>query len=245
VLVLSIEDFIKEEKFFHHFQPIFCLKTGNILGFEVLLRSNMYSNPEYIFQEAIKGNKLYELDSGSIHKAISTYNSAGLSKKDGKLFLNILPSTIVNPDFPYFLNKIMAENYLNSQEIILEISESENIQDFDTFKTRILEIKKHGFLIAIDDIGHGYCNLKTIIELNPDYLKLDRYFSKELKSSKQKQSLISFFLNYCQEYKSQLILEGLEDELDMEMAKSLGIPIAQGYLLGKPALLTEFYNYHL
>ncbi|HDJ1468230.1 TPA: EAL domain-containing protein [Clostridioides difficile] len=87
--------------------------------------------------------------------------------------------------------------------------------------------------------------MKTIIELEPDYLKLDRYFSQDLKSSKQKQSLISFFLNYCQEYKSQLILEGLENEMDMEMAKSLGIPIAQGYLLGKPALLTEFYNYHL
>ncbi|MFV2051121.1 EAL domain-containing protein, partial [Metabacillus sp. YM-086] len=219
---MSIEDFINEEKFFHHFQPIYYLKTGNILGYEVLLRSNMYSNPEYVIQEAIKEKKLYELDSGSIHKAISTYNSAGLSKKDGKLFLNILPSTILNSNFPYFINKIIAENYLSNQEFILEISESENIQDFDTFKTRILELKKQGFFIAIDDIGHGYCNLKTIIELEPDYLKLDRYFSQDLKSSKQKQSLISFFLNYCQEYKSQLILEGLENEMDMEMAKSLG-----------------------
>jgi EAL domain-containing protein (putative c-di-GMP-specific phosphodiesterase class I) len=236
---LSIKHFLKEEKFYHYFQPIYSLKSGEKLGYEVLLRSNIYPNPDYTFQEARKEKQLYELDSQSIHKAIATYHSAGLSKKDGKLFLNIFPSTILNPSFPSFLNKIITNNYLDSQEIILEISESELIEEFDTFKERIAELKKIGFLIAIDDIGQGYTNLKIIIELEPDYLKFDRYFTQNLQLSKQKQAIITLFLSYCDQYKSQLILEGVENEEDITIAKELGIPIAQGYFLGRPALLND------
>ena len=208
-----------------------------MLGYEVLLRSTVYPNPEYVFQEARKENWLYELDSLSIHKALLTYQSAGLSKRDGNLFINILPSTILNQRFPSFLKKIVTENYLDTRKIVLEISESEIIEEFDTFVNRLSEIKKQGFLIAIDDIGDGYSNFKTIIELEPDYLKLDRYLSEDLHLSKQKQTVISFYLSYANQYKSQLILEGIENEMEMETAKKLGVPIGQGYYLGRPALL--------
>jgi EAL domain-containing protein (putative c-di-GMP-specific phosphodiesterase class I) len=234
---LPIKKFIREENFYHYFQPIYCLKSGDKLGYEVLLRSTVYPNPEYVFQEAKKENWLYELDSRSIHKALLTYQSTGLSKWDGNLFINILPSTILNQRFPSFLKKIVTENYLDTRKIVLEISESEIIEEFDTFVNRLFEIKNQGFLIAIDDIGDGYSHFKTIIELEPDYLKLDRYLSKDLHLSKQKQTVISFYLSYAKQYKCQLILEGIENEMEMETAKELGVPIAQGYFLGRPALL--------
>jgi EAL domain-containing protein (putative c-di-GMP-specific phosphodiesterase class I) len=229
---------VKEEDFFHYFQPIYNIKNWVKLGYEVLLRSEAYPNPELTFKQAIKEKQLYELDSRSIHKAIRTYRSAGLSKNDGLLFLNIFPSTILNPNFPSFL-KYFTNILQNSQQIVLEISESEMIEDFDTFKERIIELKKNGFLIAIDDFGRGYANFKFMIELEPDYLKLDRYFAKDLHLSKQKQTIVKSFVTYCREYKCNLILEGVETEQDMAMAKLLGIPIAQGFLLGKPGLLKQ------
>lgn len=238
-IFLSIRNFIREEQFYHFFQPIYHLNSWDKLGYEVLLRSTVYPNPELTFQEAKKEKQLYELDSRSIHKAISTYHSAGSSKRNGTLFLNVFPSTILNQNFPSFLNQIITEKYLDSQQIVLEISESETIEEFDRFKKRISELKRQGFLIAIDDIGKGYSNFRSIIELEPDYLKLDRYFAQDLHLSKQKQTLISFFLNYCEQYNCQLILEGVETEKELAVAKALGISIAQGYILGKPALLKE------
>lgn len=236
---MSINTFIKEEQFYHYFQPIYNLSNWTKVGYEGLLRSSLYPNPELTFLEAQKEEQLYELDSRSIHKAIHTYHKAGLRKKDGNLFLNIYPSTILNQKFPSLLNKIIADNYLSSQQIVLEISESELIGEFEDFKIQILELKKQGFLIAIDDIGKGYASFKNIVELEPDYLKLDRYFAKGLHVSKQKQTLISFFLNYCEQYKSQLILEGVECEEEVAAAIALGVSIAQGYAIGKPALLQE------
>lgn len=237
---MSIKSFINKEKFYHFFQPIRYIGDCGNLGYEALLRSTAYYNPELTFQEAKKEKQLYELDSRSIHKAIFTYHSAGLTKKDGKLFLNIFPSTILNLNFPSFIKQIIAEEYLISQQIVFEISESEIIEEFDLFRSRISELKKQGFLIAIDDVGQGYSNFKSIIELEPDYLKFDRYFAQNLHLSKEKQAILSFFLNYCEHFKSRLILEGVEREVEIAEAKRIGIPIVQGYIYGKPSPLQEF-----
>ncbi|GAE30510.1 EAL domain-containing protein [Halalkalibacter hemicellulosilyticus] len=234
---MSIKNSINEGKFFHHYQPILSLKCGERLGYEVLLRSEHYTNPEIIFKEAIEEKVLYELDSHSLYKGISTFVAEGFVRGEGKLFLNVLPSTILNPEFLSFISQSVEEKLLDRQDIVLEISETEIIEQLEEFMEKIVELKKAGFTIAIDDIGNGYSNLKTIIELNPNFLKLDRYFSKNLSLSTQKQTIITFLLAYCNQQESQLILEGIENKEDMEIAKSLDVPIAQGYYLGKPSLL--------
>lgn len=241
---MTKNNFMVEEQFFHHFQPIFDLSSNNKLGYEALLRSEKYSNPQMIFNQALKENKLYDLDSRSIHKAISTYDSAGFTKKEGILFVNVIPSTISNPNFQTFLNQIIINYSIKRQEktfykhkIVLEISESETIDDFEAFRSNIKEIKDLGFLIAIDDIGVGNANFHYILELSPDFLKLDRYFAENLSLSKNKQEFIKFFQYYCIEINCNLILEGIETERDLTCAKNLGIEFGQGYKLGKPDLL--------
>lgn len=232
---MSISNFIKEEPFYHAFQPIYNIKSWKRIGYEVLLRSDLYKNPEDVFKEAKKENQLFELDSSSIQKAISTYSRLMTeTQQDDRLFLNIYPSTILNQNFLSFINHLYTAFNLDNLRIVFEISESELIDTFDMFKERLFILKEMGCLIAIDDIGRGYSNFKAIIELEPDFLKLDRYFTKDLRSNKQKQSTISFFLDYCNQFNSNLIIEGIETEIDLAVVKTLGIAMAQGYLLGRP-----------
>ncbi|WP_144461025.1 EAL domain-containing protein [Siminovitchia fortis] len=234
---MSFKRFIQTEQFYHFFQPIYDLENSRKVGYEALLRAKTYPNPELTFQMAKKENQLYELDSRSIQKAVFSFNEVRPSGEYECLFLNAFPSTILNPSFPAFLNRMMAGTNLKKQRIVLEISESEVIEDLLDFKQRISELRQDGFLIAIDDIGTGYSNVESIIELEPDYLKLDRYFAQDLHMSQGKQEFISVFKNYCEKTKSGLILEGVETEEELQAAKALGISIAQGYFLGKPALL--------
>jgi EAL domain-containing protein (putative c-di-GMP-specific phosphodiesterase class I) len=240
---LLIQQVIEQEDFYHVFQPIYDIVDRKEIGFEVLLRTNFVSNPELAFQEAKKEKKLFELDSRSIQKAIMTYFSEG-SLKNGYLFVNIYPSTILHPNFPLFLKEIMTDKNVCRQmenqttKIVFEISESEHISDsnLQLILKRFEIIKEYGILIAIDDIGKGF-NLPLIIELAPNFLKLDRYFSKNLSQSKQKQMFINLLKNYCDHYNSILILEGIENEIDLDISKSLGIRYVQGYLIGRPGLL--------
>lgn len=224
--------------FFHHYQPIYNLKEDRITGYEVLLRSTDFSNPETVFFTAQQEKRLYELDSRSIHKAILTYQTAGFSKKEGHLFINIFPSTLLNNKFPSFIYNIMNDGLLTNQQIVFEISEREKISDVNLLKETLHHFKKLGFQFAIDDFGKGYADIEKIIELEPDYLKLDKYFSENLHSSKKKQVFIKNILRYCNHFNIELILEGLENSLDLSISKKLGIPLGQGYKLGRPNLLS-------
>lgn len=234
------KELIDEENFYHHFQPIYNLNDFTKLGFEGLLRSEAYPNPEYMFNEARKEKQLFELDSRSAHKAILTYRSTKKTKSDEKLFLNIYPSTILIPIFPTILKQIITGEQRTYEQIVLEISESEVIDDFKELKKGISELRELGCLFAVDDVGKGYANFQTIIELEPEYLKLDRYFAQNLYQSKQKQTLIELFVHYSEQSNSKIILEGVENVEEIETAKSLGIQYAQGFGLGRPALLSSF-----
>ncbi len=183
-----IRSLIQNELFSHFFQPIIDIETWTRIGYEGLLRTSHYVNPEETFNLAKTEKQLYELDSRSIHKAALTYHSAGFSKKDGYLFLNVFPSTLTNKNFLPFIKKIITENNYFSQEIIFEISEMEAITDYSRLLKTIDKLKSGGIKFAIDDVGKGNSNLKSIIELDPDFIKLDKYFSYNLYKEPKKKN---------------------------------------------------------
>lgn len=239
MLTDEMDDFIDSKHFHHCFQPIYSLSNGNKKGIEALLRTSK-GTPNTIFGQAKQTNRLYELDTQSIHKAIWNCSVAGNAMKEGLLFLNVFPSTLLNPNFPSFINKILTEHMLPCQHIVFELNETEQTFGFGNsgiLKERILFLKKYGFLIAIDDIGKGWSSLSTLIDLEPSFAKLDRYFSINLSTSPKKQMMISSLVQYCSNNQIELVLEGIEKEEDLHVAKDLGIQLGQGYLLGKPELL--------
>ncbi|MGM8213256.1 EAL domain-containing protein, partial [Virgibacillus sp. W0430] len=100
---MSVEQLMSNnESFLHHYQPIFDLKEGTIKGYEGLLRHKKLESTEFLFKRAKSRKRLYKLDSRSIYKAILTYQTAGFTKKEGSLFLNVFPSTLLNHKFPSF-----------------------------------------------------------------------------------------------------------------------------------------------
>lgn len=233
---MIIEDFFNEKTLTHYFQPICDLNTGKSIGYEALIRSTLHSSPEYLFDKVKQDGKLYELDSLSIYKAISTYPIDKHNQSKETLFVNILPSTIIDPKFPSFIAET-ARIIRPNQQVVFGISESEIASNFELLKNRIFLIKSYGIQVAIDDIGKGYVSGQSLIELEPEYLKLDLYFSKDLHISKKKQLFVSMCVNYSKQSGANLILEGIETAEELFVAKSLGINIGQGYYLGKPSLL--------
>ena len=95
------------------------------------------------------------------------------------------------------------------------------------------EIRKEGFLIALDDIGKGESTLRSILEIEPDIAKIDRYFAKNLAECPKKQKALKFMLMLLGE-DAEVIVEGFESEADLQKAKELGVPYGQGYFLGRP-----------
>jgi EAL domain-containing protein (putative c-di-GMP-specific phosphodiesterase class I) len=230
---------VQEEDFYHFFQPIYCLMSGKKLGMEALFRAEL-GTPDIVFKKAQQTQYLFQLDTQSISKALTTWNSLGNINDNELLFINVLPSTLLNSKFPFFLNTIAREYKWSNQNIVFELSESEQTfqtENADLLSNRINLLKYHGFLIAIDDLGKGGSSLCSLIDIDPHIVKLDRYFSINLAESKKKQMMIDAIQQYCVGNDIQIILEGIEEKVDLDMAKTLGISFAQGYFLGKPRKL--------
>lgn len=225
-----VDDIIETKSFHHVYQPIYYLLSNHLLGYEALLRSDFFT-PSALFNLARKTNKSYELDTASIYTGISTFYQLEVERPDSLLFVNVLPSTILHPNFLNFIKQ--CGGYLPAEKIVFEINECGCIGDYDILKGAISYLRKRGFRIALDDVGAGESSIPKMIELEPEFIKLDRYLVQNLSKSTFKQRLIEMFVHYCQN-DIALILEGIENLEDLAMAKSIGVCLGQGFLLGKP-----------
>ncbi|GFN31554.1 EAL domain-containing protein [Paenibacillus xylaniclasticus] len=227
------------KELFHHFQPIVDGQSNTVYGYEALIRSKVGAVPNELFQSARLRGELFQLDTLSFQSAIeSFFGEEGVSQGQ-QLFVNLLPSTLCNPLFPSFLLR-MEELYVQHfSRLVVELNESAEETDlWDTpeFALGTGLLRERGIRIALDDTGEGVSSLRKFVELDPDIVKLDRYFAQGLSKSEQKQRVVNLMAKLC-ERDPMLILEGIETETDWMTARKLGVKLGQGFWLGRPALL--------
>jgi EAL domain-containing protein (putative c-di-GMP-specific phosphodiesterase class I) len=237
-------DNIQQEHIEHVYQPLCNAENGNIFGYEALLRftDESLTNIEEVFEWARKKEKIYELDTISIWYAVDSFPLHRLNSS--LLFINVYPSTVLHLQFKPFIDQLIKKYPQIRDKVVLEINESKIEEDNwknPEFKKMLMYLKENGFSIALDDIGKGVATFQKIIEMSPNYIKLDRYFSIDLHSTKEKQHFISLLVKFAKN-KMGLILEGIEKESDLSQAKLLQVPFVQGYLLGKPQKINNFVN---
>ncbi|ADU32065.1 diguanylate phosphodiesterase [Evansella cellulosilytica DSM 2522] len=217
------------QDFYHLFQPI--INTNfpeKPIGYEAFIRNRHEKNPLKIFEKARKNNSLLEIDLHSINCALKYADS---SNSAYHLFINIFPSTLVSDAFLALLDKIV------NKPVILEINEANEettIWNNPLLKKNILLLQEHNIKWALDDVGTGQASIQRIFEYQPNYIKLDKYFSNELSARKEKQKVVTFFVDLTKYMGSHFILEGIEKETDLKIAKELGVRNVQGFLFGKP-----------
>ena len=215
---------IPNDNISHRFQPLWKLDNWNVFGYEAFLRHENESNPEEFFRVVREKNMLYRFDSLSIIKAIQTINVM----KGHLLFVNVFPSTVLNDEFPSFLESIIQSYPLVLGQLVFELSETkdeEELWNLSNLTERLQWIRDKGIFIALDDLGKGAASLQKLIEYKPNFIKLDRYFSEGLHQSKEKQEMLSLLVDYSKFFNIKVILEGIETSKDLAFAKFLNVDI--------------------
>ena len=228
------------QDYYHMFQPLFCLSERQPLGYEALLRSHSIARPDQLFHLAAQNNQLFDLDIMSIYNSISVFFQSSQHRDTSELlFLNLFPSTIAEQAFADICEAIRSKYHDVVGRIVFEINESMSEMgewDRERFILNVNLLRKSGFRIAFDDVGEGATTLKRIVELAPDFIKIDQFFGMQLATNKKKQHIVKFFVDYCTDG-TKLILEGLEDPEDVKLAIRLGVSMGQGYWLAQPGPL--------
>jgi EAL domain-containing protein (putative c-di-GMP-specific phosphodiesterase class I)/GGDEF domain-containing protein len=230
-----LQKILLEEKIYTVYQPIICLKTSTVYGYEALSRGPPNSEieaPVILFTLAEDIGLLFDLD--RLCRKRSIINARG--KEPGKkLFVNTLPNLIYDPEFSAeaFI-KFLNENKIPVEDIVLEITERDAIEQFAQFKKALSQYIKAGISIAIDDVGAGYSSLEAIVEIEPKYVKIDASIIRGIHQSKIKQDILKALIMLTKSVKSLTVAEGVETKEDLQILKDFGIDYAQGYYFARP-----------
>lgn len=161
-----------------------------------------------------------------------------------KLTVNVHASTLGRDhDFPEFICSTAAANGIGCERLTVEIVEHAPPWDSIGFAAALDRLRASGMHIALDDVGLGQSNFKMILDVRPDYLKLDRYFVELCESDRNRQAVIAAVANLASHFGAEVIAEGVETPAAVAALRRFGIRYMQGYLYAKPlsaAVAREF-----
>jgi EAL domain-containing protein (putative c-di-GMP-specific phosphodiesterase class I)/CheY-like chemotaxis protein len=221
----DLESVLAESAFQPVFQPVLDLSSGRTVGHEALTRFDDGTRPDRRFADAEAVGLGLELESACLSAAIA---AARHLPDGGWLSLNVSPALL--------LERRLLQQCLRAHvgPVVLEVTEHVAIENYAAISEAVASIGAD-VRIAVDDAGAGFASFRHILELRPDYVKLDIGLVREIDHDDVRQALVAGIVYFAKKSGCQLIAEGIETAGERDQLRSLGVDLAQGYLLGRPA----------
>jgi EAL domain-containing protein (putative c-di-GMP-specific phosphodiesterase class I) len=209
------------------FQPILALDSGALYGYEALTRFDDGTRPDERFAEATAVGLGPELELACLRSALT----AAATLPDGvAMTLNISPALLA-PIEP--LAELLGSA---SVPVVLEITEHVPIDDYPAVRAAIASLQPR-VRFAVDDAGAGFASFRHIVDLEPDFVKLDLGLIRSIERDPARQAFVAGMVYFAARTDCELIAEGIETEGELACLRALGVGLGQGYLLGRPAAL--------
>lgn len=222
-----------------HYQPIVNCQTKEIFAYEALARIHE-PNGEIIaagaFVETLEKYGMgRELDRAIIQRTFEDFqHHIALHGFEFQMFINLSAQEIQSRGILSFAEQLCAEKGIPLNMIVFEITERDVIADMSSMRSFLEDLRKKGFLFALDDFGSGYNSFHYLRELSFDFVKIDGAFVKNIIDSKVDQILVHNLSRLCKDLGILTIAEFVESENVLKMLQTMGIDFAQGYHLGRP-----------
>ncbi|MCM3886609.1 EAL domain-containing protein [Frankia sp. R82] len=210
-----------------HFQPVVDLQRGVIAGYEALARFDSHPgvSPDQVFAAAVRRGVAAELEARVLAAAL-----VARDRMPERCFLavNVLPHLLGEPP--------VAEvwRHADLRRIVLELNETVDLDETTELATITSELRDRGAFIAMDDVGSGYAGLRQIARVRPDFVKLDRSLVVNIDDDQVKIALTELVGGFASRLNGWVIAEGVERTDELAMLVALGVPLGQGFLLGRP-----------
>ena len=206
-------------------QPVVRTSDSVIIGYEALARMPLepVHPPNWWLDHAEALGLRAQLELACLNAAASL----GDPPSDRMLFVNISPSTLTEP---------MALRLFGSlpSRLVIEITEQEAVEDYDELRNHLAPWLAQGVRFAVDDTGAGYSSLRHVIELEPDFLKLDRELVRDVDRDRNRLALIRAVVAFASEVGTSVIAEGVETQAELDTLREAEVHLVQGYLLARP-----------
>jgi EAL domain-containing protein (putative c-di-GMP-specific phosphodiesterase class I) len=219
------------------FQPICAVYDGHwsIASFECLSRGPKGTNFEHanvLFDYVRLKREETLVDRVCITTALA---AARALPGDTHLGLNVHASTLGrDPGFVDFLRSTADNNGIAFSRLTIEIVEHAPPWDGHSFLSVLDRLRHLGAQIALDDVGLGQSNFKMLLDVHPDYMKIDRYFIEDCSSDTNRQAVIEMVARLAHRFGASVVAEGVADQPTIDALKLLDISLMQGFFFSAP-----------
>jgi EAL domain-containing protein (putative c-di-GMP-specific phosphodiesterase class I) len=206
-------------------QPIVALDTGDRVGAEALSRfpAEWGRPPDVCFGEA------HSIGDGTWLELLALRRAAEhLAKVDGYIAMNVSPATLLDPRCLELFDAMPADR------ILVELSEHDQVADYDILSTALEPLRAKGMRLAIDDVGAGFSSLRHIVLTAPDVIKLDRSIVAGVSTDPVLHTLVRSLVDFGHGCGAGVVAEGIETADDAERLARLGVDYGQGWHFGRP-----------
>lgn len=206
-------------------QPIVDLKTGRRVGAEALSRfpKEWGKAPDVVFAEAHSVGLGHVLELLALERAAEHLDRVG-----GYVSMNASPSTLLTPECAELLGR------LPGRRILLELSEHDQVDDYEALGVALAGMREHGMQLAIDDVGAGFSSLRHIVLTSPDVIKLDRSIVDGVARESVLTTLVRSLVDFAHSCGARVVAEGVETEADARTLLALEVDAGQGWHFGRP-----------
>ncbi len=217
------------------FEPVACFDDASIYGYEALIRGpadTPLHAPLTLLRAAHEAGITAEFEIACCGIHIREFVRLGLH---GRLFLNVSGDALL-----YAWNMkggalhFILDGGLSPNRIVLELTEHERIDDPALLHELLQDLRRMGLHFALDDFGDGRSSLRLWSQLQPELVKIDKYFVQGVQDDAAKCASIKALVQLAEVFGARLVAEGVETEAELAVVRDLGVSLGQGYLFGKP-----------
>lgn len=209
------------------YQPILALDSLEVVGAEALSRFPPGTPPpDEWFSSAAAAGVGEDLELEAVSAA-----ARGLPLLQGRLAINVSPATASSPRTARLLQSLPLHR------IVLEVTEHEEVRDYEALHAALRPLREQGLRLAVDDVGAGFASMRHVLCLAPDVVKLDVSLVRDIDADQARRALATALVAFARTTGASVVAEGIETGAELEALRSLGVDRGQGYYLGRPAPL--------
>ena len=223
---------VQENLLTYCFQPIIETHTGEIVGYEALMRTSgdIRMTPSQILKIAAGQSDLYAVEKLTFFNTMKLLSDNQQVFENKKLFINCIAGSLLTDDEFNELYLTYGELF---EKTVIEIVEesSATAEGIEILRNRCSFTHA---MLAIDDYGTGYSNSSNLLNYSPDYIKIDHSLISDIQNDMKKQQLVASVIEFCRENQLNSLAEGVETLQELKTLIRLGVDLVQGYYISKP-----------
>jgi EAL domain-containing protein (putative c-di-GMP-specific phosphodiesterase class I) len=206
-------------------QPVVNLRTCERIGAEALSRfpAEWGMTPDVVFAEAHSVGLGDQLELLALERA-----AEHLDRVDGYIAMNVSPATLMTAECGHLLSRLPLPR------VLLELSEHDQVEDYDALTTTLAPFRAEGLRLAIDDVGAGFSSLRHIVVTAPDVIKIDRSIVAGLDTDPVLTKLVHSLVEFGHGCLVRVVAEGVETAGEAAVLRTLGVDDGQGWHFGRP-----------